>query len=145
MKKYIIIVLAIVVIFVMGARTANEFVTRGVVSKTEGVRYIASLNSSNNLYMILYSPVENKTWDVNAGAYGAADSVTHANAAITLTDHRAHGVDGWRINIPTGLFNEDGGFDVKFYDNATPAASDAILLGRWINIRRGVIQSMNDL
>ena len=107
------------------------------------------MNSFDNAYMIIHSETQNKTWDtsLNSGAGGFADitAVTHANAAIPLTDYRAHAIDAWYMVFPAALATQDGGVSIKYYDNAVPAASDIHKFGRYGNMRSGQLQSLNDL
>lgn len=146
MNKKMLYLLIIVAVLAMGARTAVEIKTMGIVSKTEGNRYVYSLNSNANLYYRIYDTRDNVMWDTSlnagAGGFAAPGSVTWSNSAISCTDSRTT-VGGWLVAIPATL--PDGGYDIVFYNNATPASSDTVLLGRWGNVKGALFQSFNDL
>jgi hypothetical protein len=120
--------------------------TTGTVQTVAGLRYISSLNSNSNVYCTFYNTIKDTAWDENAGAMGAGATVTKANAAVDCTDHRAvtgsRIADGWLTAVPATI--DDGWYDIKYYNNATPADADAILLGRYANIMDGKIQSLGD-
>ena len=121
--------------------------TEGEVSPFKGNFYVSSLNSSSNVYCTFYNTQLDQAWDENASAMGPGATVTHANAAVPCTDHRAvtgnRVANGYLVPVPDTL--TDGWYKVAFYANATPASADEILLSRYCYIKGGRIQSVDDL
>lgn len=149
MKKKTIIILAAILIVVAGFTDVNQIIkTYGFTKSVRGLRYVHVLNSYSNVYCTFYKADSKassggEVWDENATAMGDGDTVTHANAAVACTDHRTRPADGYLIPVPATI---DGGtYDIKFYDNGTPAAGDAILHGRKAYIKGGNIQTWDDL
>jgi hypothetical protein len=157
MKKQNIIIL--ILLFVLIAGFAANNVTHlsrvlhltGNVTYTADLKLVSSLNAYDNVYTTFVSEVtvagDNRVWDENASAMGAS-TVTHVNAAVACTDYRAtatgnRALNGWYTNVPSTI--ENGWYHVRYYNNATPATTDAVLLGRWCNINDGEIQSAMDL
>jgi hypothetical protein len=129
---------------------------QGIASATGIYRYVYSLNTSDNLYYRLVKIDDqsngNQIWDENAGALGAVASVSWANSAVkeaatncTLTDNRLT-AGGWLPMLDeTSPKIPDGVYDMLFYNNATPAATDTLLLGRQIVVYKSRIIVFNDL
>ena len=140
MKKNIVIVIAIIALaFSAGfINSTNKLIkSYGSVSPTGPFRPIRSENDSENVYFTIYDTETGEVWNEDSSAFVATDdaSVTGANygnIAVTCTDLRAQAEDGWMPILPTALSGVRADFqaDITFYDNATPAATDAILIGR---------------
>jgi hypothetical protein len=161
MKKKIAVAIVALFLIVGFVNSTNELIkSYGAVTPTGPFRPINSLNSSDNVYFTIYNTETGQVWNEDGSVFVDTDdaSVTGANygnIAITCTDLRAQAEDGWMPVMPTAISGQDSTFqaDVKWYNNATPASSDAILLGRHCYIKAtkigGIylsrIWTMNDL
>ena len=128
-------------VLIMGAGLHQTVDVGGFVSPTQGQMYVYSLNSHSDLYARFYNTKLDELWDTDAEAMGSAATVTWANSAVALTDHTATR-GGFLIPVPAV---DDGWYDVLIYDNATPASSDTVLLGKHCYIQGGMIQTMDSL
>lgn len=150
------IVMALVVVgFTAGFSTVSKVIqTYGAITPTGPFRPISSLNAYENVYYTIYVTGETfaggKVWNHDSKTFVATNHATviganYGNIAIACTDLRAQAEDGWIPTIPAEVKTYDGDFtcDLKFYDNAVPAATDAILLGRHCYIKTKVIGSTN--
>ncbi len=153
MKKISILSLVLLLFLCGFINSTNKLIrSYGSISPTGPFRPITSLNSSENVYFTIYNTETGQVWNEDSGTFVDTDdaSVTttnYGNIAISCTDKRATAEDGWLPVIPTAVSTQDSGFqaDLKFYSNATPANTDAILFGRHCYIKAsnigGVIKS----
>ena len=79
---------------------------------------------SSNWYMRLVHVADGKVWDKAAIALGAATAWT--DSAILLSFDTVIG--GHKIILPASL--PAGEYDVLFYDNASPAVTDEVAVGK---------------
>ena len=127
----------------VGFTTVSQIIeTYGSVSPIVGNSVIYSQNDKANMYARFYNTQRDQLWDQNATAMGSGATVTWANSAVSLTDWEATR-GGWKITVPATL--TEGWYDVTIYDNAAPAATDTLLIGRHCYIKGGSIQSLDDL
>jgi len=163
MKKNIVVAIALIAVaFSAGfVNSTNKLIkSYGSVSPTGPFRPIRSENNSDNVYFTIYDTETGEIWNENSSTFVAISdaSVTGANygnIAVTCVDLRAFAADGWMPVMPTALSGVRADFecDLIFYDNATPAATDTILIGRHCYIKSTTISgtylariySMNDL
>ena len=128
-------------LLIMGATLHQTVDVGGSVSPTQGKMYVYNLNTYSNLYARFYNTKLDQLWDSNASAMGSAATVTWANSDVAMTDHESTR-GGWLIPVPAVT---DGWYDVLIYDNAVPASSDTVLLGKHCYIQGGMIQTMDSL
>jgi hypothetical protein len=146
MSKKAIIFIAIAFVLVAGfVNSTNEIIkVYGSVKTTGPFRPIRL--TEDNVYFTIYNTETGQVWNEDGSVFVDTDdaSVTggnYGNIAITCTDLRAQAEDGWMPVIPDAIKNIDSTFeaDLLFYDNATPAATDTILIGRHCYIKATTI------
>jgi hypothetical protein len=142
MNKKTMIFMAVVFVLAAGfVNSTNEIIkSMGMVKPTGPFRPIRL--TEDNVYFTIYNTETGQVWNENGSVFVDTDdaSVTggnYGNIAITATDLRAQAEDGWMPVIPSAIKDIDSTFqaDLLFYDNGTPAATDAILLGRHCYIK----------
>lgn len=111
-------------------------------SRLEGKPGIGTLNNKTNLYAIYTEMIKDVAWDENAGGVTSPDTVTAADAAVTLTNNTGNARRNWTIVVPTNL--PDGLWQIAVSDNAVPAYTDEVLFTRACNISSGTIQTMDN-
>jgi hypothetical protein len=146
MNKKIIVFMVVALVLAAGfVNSTNEIIkSMGAVKPTGPFRPIRL--TEDNVYFTIYNTETGQVWNENGSVFVDTDdaSVTggnYGNIAITCTDLRAQAEDGWMPVIPTAIKDIDSTFqaDLLFYDNATPAATDTILLGRHCYIKATTI------
>ena len=80
-----------------------------------------------NPYWRLVEPNSKLIYSVATGL--AATTTTWANSHTHVTRDTTYGA--YFVDLPTGLTGE---WDLLIYDNATPANTDAVLMGKKVNL-----------
>jgi hypothetical protein len=125
----------------MKATPGVEIEVTGTLGFVGGKMWVYSLNSLSNPYYRLLNRVTDELADENASAMGDAATVTWGNSAITPTNQKTTR-GGLLLDIPS--YVPDGWYDLTIYDNASPASTDTLQLGRVVNIKDGFIQSFDN-